>query len=103
MLTPDVIPGKRIDLTGDNLLPVLLHERAELKKRVDADDARIREIETEVKFKMGDAELATIDGFAISFKPQTRKASFVAESTFRALRITDHREKGETSDDGRPF
>lgn len=100
-LSPEPIEGKRIDLTGDNMLPGLLAERADLKARSGADLARIEEIEAEIKFKMGDATLATIDGFALSFKPQSRKPSFVKASTSRVLRITDHREK-EGKNDG-PF
>ena len=94
-LSPEPIEGKRIDLTGDNMLPGLLAERANLKARSGADLARIAEIEAEIKFKMGDAEIATIDGFALSFKTQTRKPSFVKASTSRVLRITDHRQKEE--------
>lgn len=101
-LWPAATPTKTIDLTGDNLLPVLLAERADLKARAKADDARIKEIEAEIKFKMGDAEIATIDGFHISFKNQHRKSYTVAATDFRVLRVTDHRSKQEQGNAG-PF
>jgi predicted phage-related endonuclease len=90
---PQAEPAKTIDLSGDNMLPVILAERAELKSRVSVDEARIKEIETEIKFKMADAEIGMIDGFRISFKNQHRKAYSVAANDFRALRITDQRAK----------
>lgn len=93
---PAAVPLKTIDLSGDNHLPVLLAERATLKDRIKFDDARCKEIETEIKSKMGDAEIATLDGFAITHKNQTRKAYTVKETSFRMLRITDHREKEDT-------
>ena len=103
-LHPVPISSKRIDLTFDNMLPGLLAERAALKARAGIDLARagidlarIDEIETEIKSKMEDAEIATIDGFAISFKEQIRKGHFVSGSTSRVLRITDHRAKEEVN------
>ncbi|BEV44731.1 YqaJ viral recombinase family protein [Afipia carboxidovorans] len=94
-IEPDVIEGKRIDLTGDNHLPILLAERAELKARVKPDLDRIDAIEAEVRFKMGDAEIAMIDGFRLTLKEQTRKAGFHAESRSRVLRIKETRPKEE--------
>lgn len=90
---PAAVPLKTIDLTGDNLIPVILSERAELKTRMATDEARCKEIETEIKFKMGDAEIATINGFKITHKNQHRKAYSVAATDFRVLRITDQREE----------
>lgn len=103
-LYPQETPAKTIDLTGDNHLPVLLAEREEIKARIRVDEARCKEIETEVKFKMGDAEIATLDGFAITFRTQHRKGYEVKPTSFRALRISDNRPaKGGDLDDDRPF
>ncbi len=93
-------PGKVADLTGDNHLPVLLAERAELKAKIAIADARCEEIENEVRAKMGDAETARIDGFAISFKEQERKQRFQPASRSRVLRITDVRDKREANNEG---
>ncbi|WP_424627573.1 YqaJ viral recombinase family protein [Bradyrhizobium sp. SYSU BS000235] len=86
-IAPEPIEGKRIDLTGDNMLPGLLAERAGLKAEWKSAEARIEEIDAEIKFKMGDAEIATIDGFAITFKPQPRKASFSARKKRSCRRL----------------
>lgn len=98
---PEAKPLKTIDLTGDNHLPVLLAERADLKKRLKLDEARAKEIETEVKFKMGDAEIATLGEFTITLKTQERAAHAVKASRFRKLNITDNRPQG--GDDDAPF
>ena len=90
---------KTIDLSGDNHLPVLLGERAELKDRMKGDEARCKEIETEVKFKMGDAEIATVGDFSITLKTTNRKGYAVAPTSYRALKVTDHRPK-EVAHDG---
>lgn len=90
---PAAVPLKTIDLTGDNHLPVLLAERADIKARAKADEARVKEIDSEIKHKMADAEIATIDGFAITNKVTHRKGYEVQPTSYRALRITDHREK----------
>lgn len=100
-LYPAAVPQKIADLTGDNILPVILAERAELKARIAIDEARCKEIETEVKFKMADAEIGGVDGFHLTFKNQHRKSYTVAAADFRVLRITDQRAK-EIANDG-PF
>lgn len=102
-LYPAETPAKAIDLSGDNMLPVLLAERAELKARIAADEKRAKEIETEIKFKMQDAEIGTCGGFNITFKTQHRKAFSVPASSSRVLRIADRRPKEQADDDDRPF
>lgn len=92
-LYPDAVPLKSIDLTGDNMLPVILAERATLKERIKADQERCIEIDNEVKAKMGDAEIAIVDGFAITFKKQDRKGYEVQPTSFRKLNITATRER----------
>lgn len=99
-LYPATVPLKQIDLSGDNHLPVLLTERADIKARGKTDELRLKEIDAEVKFKMADAEIAKIDGFTITNKVTHRKGYEVQPTSYRALRITDHREK-EQADDGR--
>ncbi len=100
-LEPEVIEGKRVDLTGDNMLPVLLAERAGLKARAKEAERRLSEIDAEIRHKMGDAEIGIVPGFTITLKQQHRKATILPASTTRVLRVTDQREKEEI-DDG-PF
>lgn len=103
-LYPSEVPLKTVDLTGDNMLPMLLAERADIKTRMGLDAARCQEIETEIRAKMGDAEAATCGGFSITLKTTHRKPYSVAATSYRALRISDHRPKQEeAADDDKPF
>jgi predicted phage-related endonuclease len=103
-LYPEEEPLKTIDLTGNNMLPVILAERADLKRHVAKAEQRLDEINTEIKFAMGDAEIATLPGFTISLKTQHRKAYTAKATSFRKLTITDNRPaNGEDLDDDRPF
>jgi len=101
-LYPEAVPLKSIDLTGDNMLPVILAERAELKAQIGAAQDRVIEIDNEVKAKMGDAEIAIVNGFAITFKTQSRKGYEVKPTTFRRLNITETRER-ETANGAGPY
>jgi predicted phage-related endonuclease len=100
-LYPAAVPLKSIDLTGDNHLPVLLAERAVAKEAIRVAQERCIEIDNEVKAKMGDAEIAVIDGFAITLKNQHRKGYEVKPTSFRRLNITETRER--TDDAAGPY
>ncbi|MGY3588023.1 YqaJ viral recombinase family nuclease [Bradyrhizobium sp. USDA 4350] len=104
-LYPEAVPLKSIDLTGDNMLPVILAERDRLKDQISDAQARCIEIDNEIRAKMGDAEIATIDGWTVTNKTFTRTIKpqpFERETTFRKLHITDTRPKQEDAADG-PF
>lgn len=90
-LYPSEVPLKAVDLAGDNLLPEILAERADLKKRMKVDEARCKEIETEVKFKLGDAEMGTLLNWQITWKLQHRKGYHVDATSFRKLDVRDRR------------
>lgn len=91
-LYPAAVPLKSIDLTGDNMLPVILAERAKLKGDVKVAQERLIEIDNEIRAKMGDAEIATIDGFVVTYKNQHRKGYEVKPTSFRKLHVTATRE-----------
>ncbi|MCF1502161.1 YqaJ viral recombinase family protein [Afifella sp. H1R] len=87
-LYPRETVGKEIDLSGDNMLPELLDERAEITSRQSADKKRRDAIDDEIKAKLGDAERAILaDGRSISWKTQHRKEVTLAATSFRVLRI----------------
>lgn len=90
-LYPRAEAGCVLDLSGDNMLPVILAERAELKARMKADEARVSAIDTEIKAKLGDAEAADLPGWKLTWKTQTRAEKLVPASEFRVLRVTDKR------------
>jgi|SRR5580765_813446 predicted phage-related endonuclease len=97
-LAPQEVAGKAIDLAGDNYLPDLLAQRAQLKARIKVDEERCEEIETEVKFKMRDAErIVGIDGWRVTFKTGDRAGYTVPPKKLRTLRILDQRENMESS------
>lgn len=88
-LCPIATPLKRIDLTGDNALPILLDERRTLEDTLKSAGERKKAIDAEIKHKMGDAELATADGgTTIKFKNEARKGYTVEPTNPRVLRIT---------------
>jgi putative phage-type endonuclease len=92
-LYPANVPGSSRDLSSDNMLPVLLAERAEIKARMSADEARCKAIDTELKAKIGEAEEASLPGWKISWKAQHRRETVIPATTFRVLRVSDRREK----------
>ena len=87
-------PQIEIDLSGDNRIPELLAERATLKQVMKDADTRIEAIDTEIKFIMKDAAVATgVPGWRLSFKTTNYKSYTVAARTSRILRAVDQREK----------
>lgn len=97
---PTAVEFKTIDLSGDNYLPEILRERAEEKARIKRAEDRVKEIDAEIKFKIGDAEIATLADFTITNKVSHRKGYEVKPTSYRSLRITDHRPKEEIYGDG---
>jgi predicted phage-related endonuclease len=87
VLFPHHVEGKVVDLRGDNELPVLLDEREQLKDEIAAKEKRKKAIETELKYKMGDAEAALLAGWRITNRDQHRSEYTVKADDFRVLRI----------------
>ena len=58
-----------IDLSGNNLIPSLLEERAALRALEKMAHDRIEAIDAQIKYAMKDAAVATgIDGWRITYK-----------------------------------
>lgn len=77
-----------VDLSTDNILPGLLEERDTAKATIRVNEARVSEIDTEIKSKMAEAERATLPGWAISWKTQYRKETVIPAGSYRPLRVT---------------
>lgn len=91
-LMPRERPGKSIDFSGHNELPAMLEERAELMNKIKDADDRCDEIESEVKFLMGDAESADgLPDWRITYKVQKRAGYTVPPKEPRVLLIKDKR------------
>lgn len=67
-------PVKRLDLRGDNRLPMLLDERERLRAELSVTSARLKEVDDEVKEKLGDAQQMVTDGWMVYRTLYTRKA-----------------------------
>ncbi len=92
-LLPPLISSPAIDLSGDNRLATLLPHLEHLEEIGVSNKAEIDAIKAEVISKLDGHEAATLDGWKISNKTQTRKAHAVKESTFAVLRVTRIKEK----------
>jgi len=87
--------GGEIDLSADNMLPIILEERERLKAEIKANGERCDEIDAEVRAKVGEAQVGRMPGWKITLKTQHTKAYTVKERTTRPIRIT--RTKGEAA------
>ena len=87
--------GTSIDLSNDNQIRELLEERAMRHASANAEDARIKEIDTLIKEKIGAAARAYVPGWSISFASHHRKEVTLAAKTIRTLRIRRSREEEE--------
>lgn len=88
-IAADVDDGSHRDLTGDNLLPKLLPERARLKGEISVAEARVKEIDHEIKQRVGSARTAWLPGWMISLPTISRKAYSVAAGTYRRLDVKE--------------
>lgn len=84
-IAADVDDGSHRDLSADNLLRAILPERAVLKAQVSAAEKRIKEIDYEIKQRIGRARTAWLPGWSLSFAMQSRKPMPATE--FRVLRV----------------
>jgi predicted phage-related endonuclease len=92
-LHPRSEPETVVDLTGDNHIRELLHDRAILKDGISGSEKMVEAIDTEIKAKIGDAERATLPGWKLSWKTEDRAAYTVKASTRRVLRVTEIEEQ----------
>jgi predicted phage-related endonuclease len=97
LMWPKAQPDKIVDLRSDNQLPALLDERDQLRDAIKQNEARVNTIENEVRFKMGDAEAALVNGFRVTNKNQTREEHLVQKTSFRRLYIAKDREESEAA------
>jgi len=86
IIYPREQPGKIVDLRGDNRLPYLLNRREQLTIAIAEAETERKQLDAEIKDKLGDAECAIVDGWRVTLKAQERKAHQVKESSFRVLR-----------------
>lgn len=86
-LAAEVDDGTHRDLSNDNLLPVILPERVELKATVSAAEKRLKEIDYEIKNRLGPARTGWLPGWSLSYPKQSRKETIIPASQYRTLRV----------------
>jgi predicted phage-related endonuclease len=81
-------PGKVINLSGDNRIMELLARRERLRADRMVLEDEIEACANEIKAKLGDASVALVPGWKVTFKLQRRAAYEVPAQSFRVLRTT---------------
>lgn len=94
-IAADVDDGSHIDLSGDNELTMLLPERAALKAETGRIDARLKEIDYQIKTRVGRARTAWCNGWLIKYPTLNRKEYTVKAGDYRRLEVIEK----ETTDE----
>lgn len=77
-----------MDLSSDNILPLLLEERAHLMKLSKANEERLDEIKARIVDKLAGHKHGELPGWRISNKMTYRPEKLVRASEFAVLRVT---------------
>jgi len=94
-LVADLDDGSHKDLSGDNELPAILTERASLKATTSAAEKRIKELDYQIKNRMGRAVTGWLPGWNISFRSQQRRETIIPAATIRVLRVRSVTEEND--------
>ena len=97
-LNANAVPDKEIDLRTDNRMPELLKELDGLKLLQSDLEEKRRSVESEIKAKIGDAEIALVNGWRVTLKQINKKAYLVKETSYRQLRVVHDDVAPDTSD-----
>lgn len=79
--------GSTIDLSDNNYLCEAVPERQQLRAAISASEKRVAEIDDSIKTAMGQASIAYLPGWTLTFKAQTRREVLIPAKTFRTLRV----------------
>jgi predicted phage-related endonuclease len=86
---PHTTPGKTVDLTGDNRMPDLLAERAKVKAQIADLEKFEKTLTNEIKEKIGNAEVAIVNGWRVTLKEINVKEKITPPYTYRLLRAIE--------------
>jgi len=75
------------DLSDDNLLPILLQEREQLKALTDSAERRLTEITSEIKHRLRGARSASLPGWSIDYVTFQRRQYTVPKQEIGMLYI----------------
>ncbi|KAB0269018.1 YqaJ viral recombinase family protein [Microvirga brassicacearum] len=79
--------GTEVNLSGDNRLVELLHERTILKAEIKEQEGRVKEINEEIVQKLGPHERAYVPGFSVRRPTIERRGYTVQPTTYRQLTV----------------
>ena len=88
-IAADVDDGSHRDLSGDNLLPEILPERARLKAEIGAAERRLKEIDYEIKQRVGPARTAWLPGWSLAYPTIHTKEYTVKARDYRRLDVRE--------------
>ncbi len=91
-IAADFDDGSHRDLSSDNMLPALLAERAGLKAATVVAEKRLKELDYELKNRIGPARTAWLPGWTIKFPTIHAKEYTVAARDYRRLDVTRTKE-----------
>ena len=89
--------GASVDLRADNEILGLLEEREKIKADMSNGRTRVDAIETEIRAKITDNEIALVNGWRLTLREQHRKEHTVKATSFRVLRATREQQKDEAA------
>jgi predicted phage-related endonuclease len=95
---PHTTPGKTVDLTGDNRMPDLLAERAKVKAQIADLEKFEKTLTNEIKEKIGDAEVAIVNGWRVTLKEINVKEKITPPYTYRLLRAIADKTESEAAE-----
>jgi|SRR6185436_11704503 len=93
-LEADLDDGSFVDLSTDNAMPGILAERASLKATTSDAEKRLKELDYEIKNRMGRASRGWLPGWNISFGTQHRREVLIPAKDIRVLRVRAVSEDG---------
>lgn len=91
-LVPRETSGKSVDLSGDNELAAALEDRRRVVEEIRILTARKDEVESMVRFRLGDAEAAELADWRITYKTHHRAEAVIPAKDIRTLRINPKKE-----------
>jgi predicted phage-related endonuclease len=94
IIYPRQVPGKEIDLRGDNRALELLAQREAAMEQIKIAEAAKAEAETELREKIGDAEIAIVRGWKVSLKEIVVREHVRKASSSRRFFISRDQEDG---------
>ena len=85
VLYPREVPGKTVDLRGDNEILTLLDRLESIEADNRAIETEVERLRNAIKAKLGDAELAMVRGWRVTLRQQTVREHVRKQASFRRL------------------